>query len=50
MFVTFNFSCTYLNTSMNNNSVKYLQGTNFLQITFAEDIQIKNLGREICEY
>jgi hypothetical protein len=31
---------------MNNSSVKYLQGINILQITFAENTKIKNLGRE----
>jgi hypothetical protein len=28
------------------NSVKYLQGINFLQLTLAEKTEIKNLGRE----
>lgn len=28
-------------------SAKYLQGINFLQLTFAEKTEIKNLGHEI---
>jgi hypothetical protein len=30
---------------MNSNSVKYLQGINFSQLTLAENAEIKNLGR-----
>jgi hypothetical protein len=29
---------------MNNNSVKYLKGINFSQLTLAEKTEIKNLG------